>query len=119
STFARVLGARMLRGRRPVTMVGLAFSRPSGRRGAGTRLSILSLVAVTALLAATLLTVASFDHLARHRELAGATWSAVVLPPADAAGNIDVEAALEQVRAVPGVAAATRGGWASSGLPYA
>ena len=93
-------------------------SRPSGRRGAGTRLSILSLVAVTALLAATLLTVASFDYLARHRELAGATWSAVVLPPPDAAGNIDVEAALEQVRAVPGVEAATSGGWASSGLSY-
>src|SRR5262249_39536399 len=97
------------------TIVGFAFTRRE--RGAGTPLSIVSLVAVTALLAATLLTLASFDNLSRNRELAGATWDAAVSPPWNVDGS-HADAALARVRAVPGVAAATIGGWAASGTAF-
>ena len=65
------------------------------------------MVIVVVVVAATAATVASFDHLVRHRELAGATWSAAFLPP----DGQDLDRALEQARAVPGVRAATTTGW--------
>jgi hypothetical protein len=109
-------GLGTMLGRRPATMVGLSFSRP-GRGGGSagrTRPSLFTCVVAVLLLTSSLLVLASFDHLARHRELAGATWQAVVLPPEAHAGR-GAEGALDVVRRVPGVAAATIGGWAASG----
>src|SRR5262249_2179020 len=96
--------ARVLRGRGARAIVGVAFTR--SERAFGSRLSIVSLVAVTALLVATLLTLASFDNLSHHRELAGATWDAAVSPSWNVDGR-HADAALARVRAIPGVAAAT------------
>jgi predicted lysophospholipase L1 biosynthesis ABC-type transport system permease subunit len=99
-------------------MVGLSFSRPArGGTRRRARPSLLTSVFAVVLLTSSLLVLASLDHLVSHRELAGATWDAVVMPPAAQAGH-GAAGALDTVRRVPGVAAATIGGWASSGSHY-
>jgi ABC-type lipoprotein release transport system permease subunit len=101
---------------RPPVLVGLylAVPRRSGTRPAA-RASLVSLVLVVIALAATAVTLASFDHLVARRDLAGATWQAVVVPPDDDSGPADISSAIDTVRRVPGVAAATRGTWATTG----
>ncbi len=118
TTRRRVAPVRLLGGGRPSTMIGLSFSR-LGRTNQGepkARTSLVSLVIVTAILAATAIVLSSFDYIVRHRELAGATWHAVIIP--SAGDQPDVDRSLALVRAVPGVEAASTGGWASSGWGY-
>ena len=93
----------------PPLAVGLYLASPGRARDrrSSSRASLVSMVIVVVVVAATAATVASFDHLVRHRELAGATWSAAFLPPDEQ----DLHRALEQARAVPGVRAATTTGW--------
>ena len=78
------------------------------------RVSLLSLVVVVVALAATSVTLASFDHLVARRDLAGATWQGVFLPP-DPGDPASLTATIGAVRAVPGVEAATIGSWATTG----
>ena len=99
--------------RAPV-VVGLAFALAGrGRQqGSRARVSLVSLVIVVVVLTGTAVTVASFDHLVEHRDLAGATWQAAFLPPEEE-GRRDLRAELEDVRRIPGVDAATATGWAT------
>jgi ABC-type lipoprotein release transport system permease subunit len=100
----------------PGVLIGLYLGRTQQGRRRGTNLwSLVSLVVVVAALVAVLLAIASFDQLVRHPELSGATWNAVVLPPTDAKGARHTDRALAVVRRVPGVATASRGGWAGPG----
>jgi ABC-type lipoprotein release transport system permease subunit len=102
-------------GNRAAIVVGLYLSRDRRSRAGGASLwSLVSLIVVLAALVAVLLTIASFDRLVRHHELSGATWSAVVSPPADATGTMHINRALAIVRQIPGVAAASPGGWAAN-----
>jgi len=104
----------------PAVLVGLYLARPdrSGGRVSPARTSLASLVVVVVVLAATAVTLASFDHLVSRRDLAGATWQAAVLPPDE--GSAGIATALETARRVPGVAAVTSGSWATNGygVPY-
>jgi ABC-type lipoprotein release transport system permease subunit len=102
---------------RPPMVVGLYFALParSRQRGSPARASLLSLAIVVIVLAATAVTLASYDHLVERRDLAGATWHAVIVPPPGENGTVDMEASLATVRAVPGVDAATSGMWATTG----
>jgi len=70
---------------------------------------------VVVILAATAVTLASFDHLVKRRDLAGATWDAAILPYAGPGDPIDVPGWVAAVRATPGVEAATSGTWATTG----
>ena len=98
-------------------IVGLHFSRSGFGRSASVSItSLLSLIVGVAALTATVVALASVDHLADRRDLAGATWDAAVLTPLDADGKPDIDRALARVGAVPGVAAVAPGGWLSGGL---
>lgn len=99
---------------RPPVLVGLYFALPArSGRASPARASLISLVLVVVVLAATAVTLASFDHLVGRRDLAGATWQAAVLPSSD--GSAGIAKALETARRVPGVGAVTSGAWATSG----
>jgi len=111
-------GPRIVRAR-PDVMTGLSFNRLSQGRGErpAALFSLITCVGVVALLSASGVLLASLDHLVAHRELAGATWQAVMLPTFDLSEE-GLARGLDTVRHVPGVAAAGRGGWASSGGVY-
>lgn len=95
----------------PPVIVGLSFSGSGiGRSRPVSRTSLLSLIVGVIALIATAVAMASVDHLASRRDLAGATWDAAV-GAYDAEGSIDIDRALARVAAVPGVAAVTPGGW--------
>ena len=98
---------------RPPVVVGwyLAVPGGGGRKASSPRISLVSLVVVVAILGATAVMLASFNHLVGHRDLAGATWQAAFLPREDTEGG--ASGALATVRGVPGVSAATLTGWAT------
>jgi ABC-type lipoprotein release transport system permease subunit len=101
--------------RRPSILVGLYFARPTRSRTSTAWASLLSLVAVVVIVTSTAVTLASFDHLVRRRDLAGATWSAAFLPQEAPDGSVDIAGQVAAAGAVPGVEAATTGTWATTG----
>ena len=104
---------------RPPVLVGMYFALPGRSRASPARASLLSLVVVVVILAATAVTLASFDHLVGRRDLARATWNAAITPFPDPDGSYDLPRAVAAARAVPGVEAATSGTWATSGAGIA
>jgi ABC-type lipoprotein release transport system permease subunit len=100
---------------RPPVLIGLCFALPGRSRTSPARASLLSLVAVVVILAATGVTLASFDHLVGRRDLAGATWQAAFLPLSFRDGSMDIPGSIATAGAVPGVEAATSGAWATPG----
>ena len=103
--------------RRPSTLVGLYLVRHgrAGVRSSPARISFVSLLVVITLLAAAVVTVASFGHLVARRDLAGATWHAAFHPLSADNAQPDLEASVAAVRRVRGVETATNSGWQSQG----
>jgi ABC-type lipoprotein release transport system permease subunit len=113
-TVTRTLARPVPAGSRPAILVGLYLSRDRRSRAAGAGpWSVVPLAVVLAALVTVVLTTASFDRLVRRRALSSATWDAVVSPPADGHGTNHIDRSLATVRRVPGVAAASPGGWAA------
>ena len=73
---------------RPPVVVGCYLAVPGGggRKASSPRISLVSLVVVVAILGATAVMLASFNHLV-GRDLAGATWQAAFLPRDDTEGG--------------------------------
>ena len=101
----------------PSVIVGLHLSRPGvGRSKPLSVASVLSLILGVMALTATIVALASVDHLTSDRALAGATWDAAILTPLDDSGHPDIELAVARAGRVPGVAAATLRRLALSGV---
>ena len=98
---------------RPPVVVGCYLAVPggAGRKASSPRISLVSLVVVVAILGATAVMLASFNHLvglprSGRRHLAGRV-------PAERRHGGWASGALATVRSVPGVSAATLSGWAT------
>ena len=112
----RSVASALAVGGSPPVIVGLtSLDRASVGRDPFPERRCCSLIVGVIALTATAVAMASVDHLANRRELAGATWDAAV-GAWDADGNVDIDRAVARAAAVPGVAAVTPGGWIRGAL---